>query len=354
MIQFLTQKLISGEELEPSEIEQAAEEMMEGIATPVQVASFLTALHMRGERLEDVAAFAQVLRRHAVPFHRQPGIVLDTCGTGGDHSGTFNISTAAAIVAASAGVRVAKHGNRSMTSRCGSVDVLQQLGVNIDCDNALMERALDQIGICFLFAQKYHHSMRHVAHVRRELGFRTVFNLLGPLANPAGASHQLMGVFRRDLVEVIAKVLARLGTSRALVVHGDDGLDEITTTSASYVAEVNGGRVRTYVIAPQDFGLEPASITDIVGGDATRNAEIIEQVFAGEPGPYADIVVFNAGAAIYTAEKADSIAQGIAFAREAIASGDAREKLNELRDYTHTRLDTLPPVASPQGEAPKQ
>jgi anthranilate phosphoribosyltransferase len=221
-----------------------------------------------------------------------------------------------------------------MTSKCGSADVLVELGMRIDCETAVMERALTEVGICFLFAQQYHQSMRHVAQVRRELGFRTIFNMLGPLANPAGASHQLIGVFRAELVETHAQVLARLGTVRALVVHGKDGLDEITTTGPTRVAEVADGAVRTYDVTPEDFGLPRASAADLAGGDAATNASIIEAILAGTGGARADIALLNAGAALYITGKAASIRDGIDLARAAVASGAAREKLDALRAMT--------------------
>lgn len=336
MIRIYIQKLISNEKLKESEVETVAREIMSGKVSPVQIASFLTALHMRGESLEDIVAFARIMRTNATPFRRETGPVLDTCGTGGDHSGSFNISTAAALVAAGAGVRVAKHGNRSMTSKCGSADVLIELGVNLDCEPETMERALEEVGICFLYAQKYHTTMQHVAPVRKELGFRTIFNLLGPLANPASASHQLIGVFRPELVEMHARVLAHLGTTHAMVVHGNDGLDEISTTSSTYVAEVIGSDVKTRVIAPQDFDIPPASPPDLVGGDAQTNARIIEDILSGIEGPCLDVVLLNAGAAIYVADEAESIRQGIGKARESIRSGSARRKLDQLRAVTHT------------------
>lgn len=330
MIQELTQKIVACQPMSDEEIESAAEEMMSGNASIVQMAAFLTALHIRGEDADQIAGFARVLRHKAVPFHRRPGTVLDTCGTGGDHSGTFNISTASAFVAAGAGVRVAKHGNRSMTSKCGSADVLTELGISIDCQPAVMERALDEAGICFLFAQQYHHSMKHVGPVRRELGFRTIFNLLGPLLNPAQASHQLIGVFRRDLTVIHARVLARLGTKRALVVHGSDGLDEITTTGPSWVAEVNDGWVRSFEISPEEFAIAKGQPGDLAGGEPPQNAEIIRGILNGEQGPRTDIVLLNAGAAIYVAEQAGSISEGIDVARHSIASGAAKAKLQHL------------------------
>lgn len=331
--QNLTKKLIDGVPLDSlaAEIDAAAEEIMSGESTPIQIASLLTALRFRGETPDVVAAFARQLRKRAMPFRRPPGIALDTCGTGGDHSGTFNISTAAAFVAAAAGVRVAKHGNRSMTSQCGSADVLAELGVRIDGSVEEMERALDEAGICFLFAQAYHPSMRHVAPVRRELGFRTVFNLLGPLANPAGASHQVIGVFGRPQVPLVAEVLRRLGSQRALVVHGSDGLDEITTTGPTYVAELTGEGVREYEVSPENFGLKRSVPECLKGGDARENARIVMEVLSGGTGPCSDIVALNAGAAIYAAEASATLADGVARAREILASGTAMEKLEALK-----------------------
>jgi len=331
MIQGITKKVIAHAAIDPHEIETAADEMMTGDATPAQIAALLTALHMRGETAEMLAAFAHAMRKHALPFRRPEGAVLDTCGTGGDHSGTFNISTAAAFIAAGAGVRVAKHGNRSVTSKCGSADVLTQLGINIDAETAVMERALEEAGICFLFAQQYHVSMKNVASVRRELGFRTIFNLVGPLANPAGASHQLIGVCLARLPEVHARALALLGTKRALVVHGGDGLDEITTTTVTHLASLNGDHVETAEVTPEDFGIQRASLRDIVGGSPEQNAQIITAILDGVNGPQADIAILNAGAAIYAAEMAAAIGEGVAKAREAVESGAARRKLDELR-----------------------
>ena len=334
MIADVTKTLVAGEPPASAEVEEVAVEMMSGDASPVQMAAFLTAMQMRGETVHILAAFARVMRARAVPFKRPEGVVLDTCGTGGDHSGTFNISTGAALVAAGAGVKVAKHGNRSMTSKCGSADVLAELGVRVDCDVRLMERALEEVGICFLFAQQFHSSMRHVAPVRRELGFRTIFNLLGPLANPAGASHQLIGVFRRDLVETHAKVLAELGSVRALVVHGNDGLDEITTTTTTWAAELKNGEITSHLIAPENYDVRLAYPTTLAGGEPQHNARIIQGVLEGQPGPCADVVALNAGAAIYVAGLATSIPDGIEVAREAIASGAARERLRQLREIT--------------------
>jgi anthranilate phosphoribosyltransferase len=334
MIAALTQKLIANEELTGDEVGQAADAIMAGQASPVEIAAFLTAMHIRGETVEEIVAFARILRGNAAPFRPPTGIVLDTCGTGGDHRGTFNISTAAALIAAGAGVKVAKHGNRSMTSKCGSADVLTALGVDISCDRSVMERALDEAGICFLFAQQYHQSMRHVAQVRRELGFRTIFNLLGPLANPAGASHQLIGVYRRELVTMHAEALKRLGSTRALVVHGDDGLDELTTTTTTYAAELKDGAITTHLFQPEDFGMRLVYPEVLKGGESAANAQIIVEILDASPGPHSDIAILNAGAAIYVAEQAETIQEGIEQAREAVKSGAARQSLEKLREIT--------------------
>jgi anthranilate phosphoribosyltransferase len=332
-IQKLTLRLLDGESIDnqQAEIVGAADEMMSGTASPVQMASFLTALHARGETPAVVAAFARVMRQRTGQFSTPEGTVLDTCGTGGDHSGTFNISTTAAFVAAGAGVKVAKHGNRSMTSKCGSSDVLSHLGINIEADPAMMERALREVGICFLHAQQYHGSMRHVAPVRRDLGFRTIFNLLGPLANPAGASHQLVGVFGRKEAHLVAQVLSLLNTEGALVVHGTDGLDEITLTGNTYAWRVIDGRVEEMLINPHLLGFDLASQEDLLGGDAADNAKTLVHILSGGDGPKHDIVLLNAGAAIHVAGLADSMAGGIELARQSIKTGAALARLQQLQ-----------------------
>lgn len=327
--------LVGGGTLKTEAMDTIASAVMKGDANRSQVAAILTALRMRGETADDLTAFARQMRALALPFQAPEGIVLDTCGTGGDLSGTFNISTAAAFVAAGAGVRVAKHGNRSMTSKCGSADVLTELGVNIDRDTPVMERALAEAGICFLFAQRYHSSMKHVAQVRQELGFRTIFNLLGPLANPAGATHQLIGVFGPDKVELVAQALRRLGTVRGLVVHGADGLDEITTTDVTTIAEVSRDDVKVSAIHPRDFSISVATREALAGGDSKLNAAIILDVLNGKPGAPLDIVLLNAAATIYVAEKADSLKSGLELARHSIGSGAALGALNSLKRITN-------------------
>jgi anthranilate phosphoribosyltransferase len=333
-IQKLTLRLLDGESIDEQETEitGAADEMMSGAASPVQMAAFLTALRARGETPRVLAAFARVMRERAAGFSPPEGTVLDTCGTGGDHSGTFNISTTAAFVAAGAGVKVAKHGNRSMTSKCGSSDVLSELGINIEADSALMERALRDVGICFLHAQQYHGSMRHVAPVRRELGFRTIFNLLGPLSNPAAASHQLLGVFGRKEAHLVAQVLCLLDTKGALVVHGSDGLDEITLTGNTYAWRVVDHRLEEILINPHLLGFDLASKEDLLGGDAAENARTLVEILSGADGPKRDIVLLNAGAAILVAGMAETLGEGVEKARESISSGAALKCLNGLQN----------------------
>jgi anthranilate phosphoribosyltransferase len=332
----LTRQLLSGEHLTEQQAAAAALAILREEASPVQVAAFLTALQMRGETVNELVGFAEVLRNLAEPFQAPPGVVLDTCGTGGDHSGTFNISTAVAFVVAGAGVKVAKHGNRSVTSKCGSADVLVGLGMRIDSTTQLMERALREIGICFLFAPQYHKAMRAVASIRPQLGFRTIFNMLGPLINPARATHQLIGVFSARCAELYTSALVRLGTRRALVVHGSDGLDEISTTAPTYVAEVRDGHVNVSVVTPEDFGFTRVRMEALHGGTAEENAATIIEVLSGAEGPKTDIVLLNAGAALYVAEQADSIEEGIAAARESIRSGAALAKLHQLRELMNT------------------
>lgn len=327
-------RLIERQDLSSEEAERVMQEIMTGRATPAQVGSFLTALRMKGERATEIAAFARVMRRHAVSVTPvTAGTLVDTCGTGGDGAHTFNISTASALVAAGAGIPVVKHGNRSVSSACGSADVLTELGVNLSVDPARQASVLERAGIAFLFAPGHHPAMRNVMPVRQDLGCRTVFNILGPLSNPAGAQAQVLGVYDRGLVPTMADVLRILGISRAMVVHGS-GLDEITTTGETVVAELGGGTVRTYTMDCSTFGIEPADITDIRGGDARENARIIREVLDGEKGACRDIVLMNAGAAIYVGGQALSLNEGIRTASASIDSGNARARLFLLIDAT--------------------
>ncbi|HVP96538.1 anthranilate phosphoribosyltransferase [Methanoregula sp.] len=322
--------VVEGRDLAPAQAAAVMNVMMEGRATPAQIGGFLTALRAKGETPEEIAAFARVMRDHAV--HVKPhvaGMLVDTCGTGGDGSQTFNISTTAAFVAAGAGITVVKHGNRGVSSRCGSADVLTALGVNIRVDVSRQEEIVQETGIIFLFAPSHHPAMMHVMTTRQDLGCRTVFNLLGPLANPAGADAQVLGVYRKDLTRPVADVLRLLGVSRAMVVHGS-GLDEITVTGKTDVAEINEGRIVEYTLDPEMFGLARTAPAALAGGDPEENARIIHAILAGTPGPARDIVLMNAGAAIYVGGRAATLAEGIRLAALSIDSGKARKKLDAL------------------------
>jgi anthranilate phosphoribosyltransferase len=327
-------RLVSGEPLTRSEARDAFEIMMSGDATPAQVGGFLMGLRVRGETVDELTGGAQALRERMLKV-RAPDTAIDTCGTGGDASGTFNISTAAAIVVAACGVPVAKHGNRALSSRAGSADILTALGVNIDADVALVERSIRGAGIGFMMAPRHHGAMRHVAGARVELGTRTIFNLLGPLANPAGARRQLMGVFAGEWVEPIAHVLAQLGTERAWVVHGTDGLDELSTTGPSRVAELRDGTIRTFEVTPEEGGLPRARAEDLKGGDATTNADALRALLDGLRGPYRDIVLLNSAAALIVAGQADDLATGVARAAAAVDSGAAKAALGGLVAITN-------------------
>ena len=330
----LLARVASGEPLDLAEARDAFEIMMSGDATPAQVGGFLMGLRVRGETVDELTGGAQALRERMVKVHA-PDDAIDTCGTGGDASGTYNVSTAAALVVAACGVPVAKHGNRALSSRAGSADILTALGVNIEADVRLVERAIRGAGIGFMMAPRHHGAMRHVAGARVELGTRTIFNLLGPLANPAGARRQLMGVFAREWVEPIAHVLGQLGAERAWVVHGADGLDELSTTGPSHVAELHGGRVRTFEVSPEQAGLPRARHDDLKGGDATTNADALRALLDGVRGPYRDIVVLNAAAALIVAGRVDELEPGVARATEAIDSGAAKEVLRGLIAITN-------------------
>jgi anthranilate phosphoribosyltransferase len=312
-----------------AEAREAFEIIMSGDATPAQMGGFLLGLRVRGETVDELTAGAQALRDRMLPVSAPVG-AIDTCGTGGDASGTYNISTAAAFVVAACGVPVAKHGNRALTSQAGSADVLTALGVDIEAPVAVIERAITEVGIGFMMAPRHHGAMRHVAGARVELGTRTIFNLLGPLANPASAKRQMMGVFARQWVEPLAHVLGQLGSERAWVVHGADGLDELSTTGPSTVAELVGGTVRTFEVTPEEVGLPRAELAALRGGDAASNAVALRAVLDGEPGPFRDIVLLNAAAALVVAGTADDLQSGIARAAAAIDDGSAKTVLARL------------------------
>jgi anthranilate phosphoribosyltransferase len=330
-----------GQSLSREEAHSVMTEVLAGQCSDAQIAALLVALHMKGETVEEIVGFAEAIRAAAVPLELHADSVLDasgtgrdalvdTCGTGGDTSGTFNISTATAFVVAGAGVRVAKHGNRSVTSKCGSADVMEALGVKIQMPTAELAACLEQVGIAFLFAPAMHSAMKHVQTARRELHLRTVFNLLGPLTNPARATCQVVGVYSADLVEKLAEALSMLGLHRALVVHGSDGLDEITITGSTRIAEVRDGQVHSYEVTPEQFGLPRATLDDISGGDATLNATLIRDVLSGKKSARRDVVLLNAAAALVAAGRADHLRDAVPVAAKAIDSGAAQAKLKAL------------------------
>ena len=334
MLKSAIGRLVDRENLTGTEAAEIMGTIMEGGASQAQIGAFLTALRLKGETPEEIAAFAGVMRRYAISVKPVTGkILVDTCGTGGDGARTFNISTTAAFVAAGAGIPVVKHGNRSVSSTCGSADVLSALGVNISADPRAQARIVETIGIAFLFAPMHHPAMRHVMAARQEIGCRTVFNILGPLANPAGAQAQVLGVYNRDLTVTMAEVLRLLGISRAMVVHGS-GLDEITTTGETIVSELSGDAIRTYSLDCRMYGIAPAQLPDLGGGDAPTNARIIREILGGERGAGRDIVLMNAGAAIYIGGGAQDLHTGIARAAVSIDSGNALARLDALVDAT--------------------
>jgi anthranilate phosphoribosyltransferase len=335
MFTELLEKVVRHEDLTAEEAAGAMREVMEGRAAPASLAALLSALVMKGERPAEIVGFARTMREHAVKLSAPVGDVFDTCGTGGDRSGTFNISSAAAIVVAACGVTVAKHGNRSVSSRCGSADVFEALGVNVAASPAIVERTLRDTGIAFFFAPTFHPSMRHAAQTRRDLGIRTAFNLLGPLTNPAGATRQIVGVPRPELTELLARALLMLGSTRAWVVHGADGIDEISTTGYTKVSECRGGAVNTFYVHPADFGLTRSAPADLKGGDAVENAAIVREVLAGTRGPRRDVVLLNAGVALLVAGRVDTIREGIAVAAAAVDSGAARQRLEKMAESSH-------------------
>ncbi len=334
----LIEKLLRREDLSQDEAGAAMHEVMQGRASSAALAGLLTALVMKGERPPEIVGFARAMRTHAIKMEITPSAVFDTCGTGGDRSGTFNISSAAAIVVAACGVTVAKHGNRSVSSRCGSADVFEALGVDVAAPAAVVERALTGAGIAFFFAPTFHPAMKHAGPTRRELGIRTAFNLLGPLTNPAGARRQLVGVPKPELTELLARSLQLLGSERAWVVHGADGIDELSTTGHTKVAEVRDGTIHTFYVHPAQFGLPKASPSDLAGGDAADNAAIIRLVLDGKRGPARDVVLLNAGASLFIAGHSPSVQEGIAHAAAAIDAGTARNTLERMGRASHGQV----------------
>lgn len=344
MIQEALEKAVRDEDLTRTEAEAAMEDILAGRSNEVQIAGFLTALHIKGETVEEVVGFAKAMRKHAMPIFprgwpRRGEPLVDTCGTGGDSRGTFNVSTAAAFVVAGAGVHVAKHGNRSYTSKCGSADVLEQLGVRMDLEPEQVAKCIEEVGIGFLYAPAMHTAMRHALPVRRALKIRTAFNLLGPLTNPAGASAQIAGVYDAELGELLARAMGELGVKRAFVAHGADGLDEISISGETYAAELRDGTVHCYTVTPEDFGLPRAPIEQLRGGDAKENAQTIHKIFgrsmlAKEHGARRDIVLANASAALVAAGRAGDFLEGVHMAAHSIDSGAAREKLDALVKFT--------------------
>jgi anthranilate phosphoribosyltransferase len=329
-------KVISGIDLSRKEAAEVMTEIMEGDCTPSQISAFITGLRLKGETVEEITGCARIMRKKALKIKAPPGrVVVDTCGTGGDRSQSFNISTAAALIAAGAGVTIAKHGNRSVSSRCGSADVLAGLGVNIQSPPAVMEKCLREAGIAFLFAPLLHSAMKHAVGPRREIGIRTIFNILGPLSNPAGAPVQLLGVYSGELTGTMARVLGALGSRRAWVVHGGDGLDEITLTTATLVSELKDGEVKTFQLDPARLGLRLCRPGELKGGDTAANARIILDILGGEKGPRSDTALLNAAAAIMLGEAAADLAGGLELARQSISSGAALKKLEKLKEITN-------------------
>ncbi|HHV96898.1 MAG TPA: anthranilate phosphoribosyltransferase [Clostridiaceae bacterium] len=336
MIRFAISKLADRKSLTEQEAAGALNCIMSGEATDSQIGSFITALRIKGETIEEITGCAKVMRQKAEAINPSVSYYIDTCGTGGDGTNTFNISTAAAFIASAAGVPIAKHGNRSVSSKCGSADVLENLGININLTPDQVKSCIENVGIGFLFAPVFHKSMKYAANVRKELGIRTIFNILGPLTNPANAKGQVLGVFAEHLTEIVAKVLMNLGVERALVVHGMDGMDEITTTTKTKITEIKCGNIETYELDPQDYGFKPASKKDLVGGSAEENSRIIISVLQGEKGAKREIVLLNAAASLYVGKVANSISEGIKIAEEIIDSGMALKKLEELKEYSNS------------------
>lgn len=333
-IQSILKQVAQGQTLDEQTAEALMNQLMEGLCSPIQTAGLLAAMTVRGETVAEMIGFARAMRAHAVPLRlSQP--VVDTCGTGGDGGQTFNISTAAAFVAAAGGAYVAKHGNRAVSSRSGSADVLKALGARIDLDTEDAAACLEQTHLCFLFAPSYHPAMKYAAETRKQLGFRTIFNVLGPLTNPAFPKRQVLGVYRPELVETVAQALCALGSEHVFVVHGSGGIDEFSIAGPTTVAEVKDGKVSTFTISPEDVGLKTHPLSTVAGGDATENARLIRNVLAGTAGPHRDIVAFNAGAVLYVTGICSSIAEGVALAQRLMTDGRALATLESFVSASH-------------------
>ncbi|MBV4419470.1 anthranilate phosphoribosyltransferase [Clostridium tyrobutyricum] len=334
MLNEAIKKIVSGNDLSENEAEDVMNSIMSGKEPVSTVSGLLIALKMKGESISEITGCARAMRKMAVPVNLRSEYSIDTCGTGGDGGKTFNISTAASIIAAAAGIKVAKHGNKAVSSKSGSADVLKELGIKIDLDKSKVEKSIDDVGMGFLFAPMYHSAMKNVAGIRKELGVRTIFNILGPITNPAFVKGQILGVYKKELTHPIAKTLMNLGCERAMVVHGADGLDEITTTALTYVSELKDGEIKEYTIDPEEYGIEKASYEDISGGTPKENADIILDILKGKKGKKRDIVVLNSAAALYVGKKVANIKQGIDNVNEIIDSNKAYEKLQEMLNYS--------------------
>jgi len=335
MIREAIKSVCEGSNLTQEEAYEAMLDVMDNVASDIQKASFLTGLKLKGETVEEIVGFVKAIRERACLISPKADFLIDTCGTGGDMIGTFNISSAAAIVAASCGAKVAKHGNSSVSSKCGSADVFRELGVNTDISPDHAQNCIENVGIGFLFAPKYHKAMRNVAPVRKELGIRTVFNILGPLLNPANANAQLLGVYDESLLEKVAEVLKMLGVKRAMVVHGNDGLDEISISGITKVVEINFNEIKNYEINPESYGLPIHSLESIIGGDSKENADILNSILDGTEGAKLDITVLNSAAVLYISGIAKTMGEGVILSKNAIISGRAKAKLKEMISYTN-------------------
>lgn len=331
----LLKKVVEGENLTRTEAARAMDLMLEGKATPVMMSSFLTAMRMKGETIEEIVGCTEMMKSKGCSVSLDTDEYIDFVGTGGDGTNTFNVSTTSMFVCAAAGVTVAKHGNRAASSKSGASDLLEALGVNIMLEPEQVEQCIKEIGIGFMNAQKFHKAMKNVAPIRKEIQIRTIFNMLGPLSNPSGATRQVIGVFSRNKVSVFSRVMSTMGVKRAMVVCGSDGMDEITVTGKTYVNEIKDGKILEYEIDPKDYGIEYAEPEDIMGGSGEENAEITRKIFAGEKGPKRDIVVLNSAAGIYIGGKADTYAEAIEIAKKMIDEGHVIDKLNELVEFTN-------------------